>query len=68
MVPEHILLSDEDKQKVLVKYNAREENLPRILSSDPAIIGLEAEPGDLILIRRKDVLSNYDYYRIVVKG
>lgn len=68
MVPEHVLLSAEDKQKVLAKYNVTEDSLPRILSSDPAIIGLEAQLGDLILIRRKDSVSDYDYYRIVVKG
>ena len=69
MVPEHKLLSPEDKQKVLAKYNVSEVHLPRILASDPAIIGLNAELGDVILIHRKfDSVADYDYYRIVVKG
>ena len=68
LVPEHVLLSAQDKQKVLELYKLQEKNLPRIVLDDPAIIGLGAQLGDLILVRRKDFTSDYDYYRIVVKG
>jgi len=68
MVPEHVLLPEEDKRKVLAKYNAAEGNFPMIFSSDPALIGMGANPGDMVLIKRKDVPASYDYYRIVAKG
>ncbi|MFA5108639.1 MAG: DNA-directed RNA polymerase subunit RpoH/Rpb5 C-terminal domain-containing protein [Candidatus Micrarchaeia archaeon] len=68
LVPEHVLLNDEEKAKVLHKFATGESSFPRIYSSDPALIGIETKPGDLILIKRKDHTGNYDYYRIVAKG
>jgi DNA-directed RNA polymerase subunit H len=68
LVPEHVLLGEEDKQKVLAKYGVGESNFPVILLSDPAIIGLEAKPGDMILIRRKDWTGDCDYFRVVSKS
>lgn len=68
LIAQHVLLSEEDKQKVLAKYNATESNFPRIHATDPALYGLEVNLGDMILIKRKDISADYDYYRIVVKG
>lgn len=53
---------------MLLKFGAKEANLPKIYSSDPALIGMSVNPGDMILIKRQDHTSNYDYFRIVIKG
>ncbi|MFH1307169.1 MAG: DNA-directed RNA polymerase subunit H [Candidatus Micrarchaeota archaeon] len=68
LVPEHILLSAEEKAKVIAKFKSKAACFPKINASDPALIGMGAEPGVLIHIKRKDFTGNYDYYRIVVKG
>lgn len=68
MVPQHILLTDEEKQKVFARFSATAINFPRIDAADPALIGTEAKQGDLVLIKRKDSTSTHDYYRLVAKG
>jgi len=65
LVPDHVVLSADAKQKVLEKYRATDEQFPRILPTDPAIKGLGAKAGDLIQIKRKDVTGEYSYYRMV---
>ena len=35
MVPKHSILSQEDKDKLLVKYKVKENQLPKILCDDP---------------------------------
>jgi DNA-directed RNA polymerase subunit H len=68
LMGEHIVLSEEEKQKVLSKYNADLSSFPAIFLSDPALVGLNVKPGDMILIKRKDFTGEYDYYRVVIKG
>ncbi len=69
MVPEHILLTDEQAKEVLDKYNITRDNLPKIKKKDPAltIFDIKAEEGDIIKIKRKEEVAAYDYYRVVVK-
>ncbi len=68
LVPEHKVLSEEAKKKVLEQFKATDAMLPRIYHSDPALSGLDAKPGDLIHIRRKDPDGENDYYRLVIKN
>ena len=65
LVPQHILLTDEQKQAVLKKFGVGENQLPRILDTDPALRGIDANPGDLIQIKRKDLSGEYNHYRLV---
>lgn len=67
LVPEHVVLSADAKQKVMDKYRATDEQFPKILPTDPALKGLGAKSGDLIQIKRKDVTSEYSYYRLVAR-
>jgi len=68
LVPQHILLTEEEKQKVFAKFSATALNFPKINAADPALIGMDAKQGDLVLIKRKDSTSTHDYYRLVAKG
>jgi DNA-directed RNA polymerase subunit H len=68
LIPEHKLLSESEAKKVAAKFNARLEDFPKILSSDPQAVKLGAEPGQLIEIKRNDDGNKYLYYRYVVKG
>lgn len=66
LVPKHILLSDEEKEKIVKKYGDI-KLFPRILITDPAIRHLKPKVGDLIKIVRKSVTAGETvYYRVVV--
>lgn len=70
LVPEHILLSEEEKRNVMKMYGIKKLNqFPKILESDPVVRALKAKPGDLIkIIRKSDVAGESVYYRVVIKG
>lgn len=67
-VPRHEIMTKEDAQKVLKKFNCQPTELPLIFVNDPAILGLGVKPGDMIKITRKSATAgNADYYRYVVE-
>ena len=70
LVPQHIVLSKEERKKVLEQFTIKKPNqLPTIHVSDPVIQMLEAKPGDLIKISRKSsIAKETPYYRLVVDG
>jgi len=68
LVPKHEILSKEEAEEIFKKYNAKPENFPFILSSDPVVRRLGAKPGDLIKITRVSPTAKESvYYRIVVE-
>ncbi|MGC9132972.1 MAG: DNA-directed RNA polymerase subunit H [Nanopusillaceae archaeon] len=67
-VPKHELLTEEEKQELLKKYNIKLSDLPRIKLSDPAIKNLGAKPGDIVrIIRNSPTAGVSAYYRVVVE-
>lgn len=69
LVPQHVRLTDEQKNQLLGKFNISLKQLPMIKINDPAIKDLGVKPGDVISIRRKSPTSKEtDYYRLVVDG
>ena len=73
LVPEHILLSEEEKQSVLEKFQITIDNLPKILITD-AVIRLmgtpeePAKPGDIVkIIRNSPTAGTAIAYRVVVQ-
>ena len=68
LVPEHVILSEEEKKKLLEKYNIDEKQLPKILVRDPVVKAIGAKPGDVIkIIRKNELVGEVVYYRLVVK-
>ena len=66
-VPKHAKMSNAEIEKLLSSYNISKKQLPRILKTDPIIIDLEVEPGDVIkIIRKSDTCGESTYYRVVV--
>lgn len=65
LVSEMKVLSEAEKVKVLEKFGINETQLPRMLATDPAVVALKAEPGNLIKIDRDDGTGKYSTYKIV---
>ena len=67
LIPEHFKLSEEEKQEVLKKFNVVERNLPSVLYSDPGLVGLDVEPGDVIKVLRKSQIRGViEFFRVVI--
>jgi len=67
-VPKHEILSKQEGEEVLRKYNCQPSELPFIFVNDPAILGLGVKPGDIIKITRKSPTAGESlYYRYVVE-
>jgi DNA-directed RNA polymerase subunit H len=69
MVPEHIIMSDGEVEKILKKYDIKKEELPLIRSDDPVVKLIGAEPGQVLKITRENSPAGVsEYYRLVVEG
>ena len=67
LVPEHILLNEEEAKEVLDKYDIEKEMLPKIKESDPAAKAIGAKPGNIIkIIRKSDIAGETEFYRVVI--
>ncbi len=67
-VPKHEIMTKDDAEDVLKKFNCQPTELPLIFASDPAILGLGVKPGDMIKITRKSATAGEAiYYRYVVE-
>ncbi|HDI00981.1 MAG TPA: DNA-directed RNA polymerase subunit H [Candidatus Bathyarchaeota archaeon] len=69
LVPEHRILSPEEAKEVLKRYRVKPYQLPWIRASDPAIIAIGAQPGDIVEIkRRSETAGEAIFYRYVVEA
>ena len=69
LVPEHSKLNKKEIQELLEKYNIALNELPKILSTDPAIEKLNAKSSDVIKITRDSPTAGKSiYYRVVING
>lgn len=69
LVPEHIKLTEQEKQELLKKFNVSVEKLPMISKKDAAIKHLEPKVGDIIKINRiTKTNSENPFYRVVIHG
>ncbi len=67
-VPKHEIISKNESNEVLEKFNCKQSELPLIFVTDPAIVGLGVKPGDMIKITRKSSTAGESlYYRYVVE-
>ncbi len=69
LVPKHVIMSKEEVDALLNKYEIKLVKLPRISIDDPVIQMLGGKVNDVVRIVRKSETSvdTSDYYRFVVK-
>ena len=67
LVPKHILMSKEEKAKLLKTYNVPEKKIPFIYKTDPVSRYFNAKVGQVFkIIRDSDVTYQSISYRLVV--
>ena len=68
LVPEHLLLTEEEASAVLKKYSITPGQLPKIKTSDVVVKQIGAKPNDVIKIIRKSLTAGMAVaYRLVIE-
>jgi DNA-directed RNA polymerase subunit H len=63
--PKHSKLSEKETNELLERLNISKTQLPKILSSDPALPE-GCNVGDIIKIERKEEENNFTFFRVVI--
>lgn len=63
--PKHLKMNEKEVEDFLKKLNISKSQLPKILSTDPALPE-DCAVGDVVKIERKEENETYFFYRVVV--
>jgi DNA-directed RNA polymerase subunit H (RpoH/RPB5) len=69
LIPKHVIMSKEEVDELLAKYQIKLVQLPRISVDDPVVNMLGGKLNDVVKIERRSETSveKSFYYRFVVK-
>ena len=69
LVPLHVIISGEEKKKLLEKYKITPDQLPKILNTDPVSISIGAQPGQIVrVVRKSHTAKEAVAYRFVIES
>jgi len=68
LVPQHVIISEEETKELFKKYEITPDQLPKILDTDSAAISIGAKPGQFVkIIRKSRTAKEAVAYRLVVE-
>jgi DNA-directed RNA polymerase subunit H len=68
LVPFHEILTEKEKNQLLLQFKVKPYQMPQVKSGDPAVKAIGAKPGDILKITRKSVTAGeHITYRYVVE-
>ncbi|MGD2248579.1 MAG: DNA-directed RNA polymerase subunit H [Candidatus Methanofastidiosia archaeon] len=68
LVPEHIVLTDEEVEELLETYEITKDKLPLMRAGDPVARAIDAKPGQVVkIIRRGSPAGTAVTYRLIIK-
>jgi len=68
MVPIHQIMSEEEVNGLLSRYNITSDQLPKTYHDDPAAKTIDAKPGDVVrIIRTSHTAGRAESYRLVIR-
>jgi DNA-directed RNA polymerase subunit H len=69
LVPQHMIISEEEKKELFKKYDINPDQLPKMLDTDPVSIAIGAKPGQFVkIIRKSHTAKEAVAYRLVVES
>jgi len=69
LVPQHVIISEKEKNELLEKYNITPDQLPKIMNTDPVALSIDAKPGQIIkVIRKSHTAKEAEAYRFVIES
>jgi DNA-directed RNA polymerase subunit H len=69
MVPEHIIMGEEEVKKLLSHYSITTDQLPKIFHDDPAVKAIGAQIDDVIrIVRISHTAGRAESYRLVIRS
>lgn len=63
--PKHSKITEKEEEEILIQLNISKAQLPKILSTDPALPE-GCSIGDIIKVQRKDENEVFTSYRVVI--
>ena len=68
LVPDHVILSDKEKEQILAQYHIEPSQLPKMLTTDPVALSIGAKSGEIVkIIRESHTAKESIAYRLVVE-
>jgi len=69
LVPLHVVISEEEREILFNKYKITSDQLPKIISSDPVAMSIDAKPGQIVkIVRKSHTAKEAVAYRLVIES